>query len=797
MSPDFHAHASEILASALELPEHEREDYVTRACGQDLHLRAEVLSLLQHSAPELLSPPATPLEPTSTLGGMKLEAILHQSLLSTVFEAERETEPRRVAVKVLHVGGLDGVLQKRFLREAESMRQLEHPGIARLFDAGSEPSPTGPRLYLVMERVDGEPLDEFLRQRTLGIAEKLRLFEEIASAVDHAHSRGVVHRDLKPSNILVREDGRPILVDFGVARLTGDPRAFTLPGQLLGTVPYMSPEQAIGDADIGPAADLYSLGLLLCEILTGRLPFEVADLPLLEALRVIREDAPTDPRRLDPSIDPTLRQVILRCLAKEPENRYPSAKDLLADLRRFQRGEALAHESSRRPLFKIAVGATLISATTVLAATRPWQDSAHGEEPPRTTAGAAEEDESLQRIRRLQDQQKGLWPRRPFMRQAFYAWMTEAEELLAQAENYQRELDLLEQGPAPQFTPEIRHYDVVRDVVIELNHLRDAAREVRGRLEVLDAMEAATIIEPRERWQEVRRTLAEDERFADLLLPPQLGLVPLRQDPESRLWEFLHWESGVAPEVDENGRYLIGDDIGVILVLLPGDPSANLPPYFLGKYEIHQSQWVRIAGNPSRFHRGTSPQGREGRPEPYVHPVENLDGELARMTLSRWGLTLPTVQQWEHAERAGRSAESIPPATPSRVEETWWMSAGVHGPVDAFPPNPWGLCALQQNVSEWCRDRTDPEQTRPRVERPTRGGNFEALRDATHFAQDLVSQCNGGIACRAGDPFRRRVIVRNEREQPLEIGRSETRSVPEITPIGPKTIPVWFRVGFA
>ena len=270
-----------------------------------------------------------------------------------VYEAEQEHPRRTVALKLLKVsaGGPDTVRRLRY--EAEVLGRLQHPGIARIYESGWTGGDGRGRPFFAMELVGGpggappQTVTAYAGAARLDIRRRLALLADVADAVHFAHQRGVVHRDLKPANVLVDERGQPRVVDFGVARVTGsDVRATTLHtqvGQVVGTLAYMSPEQAGGDSSrIDTRADVYALGAIGYEMLTGRLPVAMDGMMIHEAVSAIRE---RDPPRLG-SIDPRLRgdveTVIGKALAREKEQRYASAAEFAADLRRCANDEPIS-----------------------------------------------------------------------------------------------------------------------------------------------------------------------------------------------------------------------------------------------------------------------------------------------------------------------------------------------------------------------------------------------------------------------------------------------------------------------
>lgn len=263
-----------------------------------------------------------------------------------VYVAEQQNPRRQIAVKVIHGSGRDAAKHERSLqREARALARLQHPSIAAVYDAGR--TDTG-QLYMAMECVDGISLTAFSRRNQQTVREKLELFIAVADAITSAHQRGVIHRDLKPSNVLVQDDGRPKVLDFGLAKLlTADsddtdapPSLFTEVGRVAGTIPYMSPEQVSGaSADLDVRSDVYALGVMLFELLTGRFPYTPDKHNLVSAARTICETPPLVPSTLQPQCRGDLDTVLLKALEKAPERRYASVAEFAGDV-----GRILNHE---------------------------------------------------------------------------------------------------------------------------------------------------------------------------------------------------------------------------------------------------------------------------------------------------------------------------------------------------------------------------------------------------------------------------------------------------------------------
>ncbi len=353
--------APALFEAALELPPHRRAAFLDDACQGDQVLRLEVgalLGFLDEARTDDLFPPLLAeargsgrLVIGEQIGPYRVLRELGTGGMGVVFLAEREDVGKRVALKLVREGGLateDRI--RRFLVERRVLARLEHQNIARLLDAGV----TGYRVpYLVMEYVDGTPIDRYCDERRLAVSERLTLFRTVCHAVHHAHQSLVVHRDLKPSNILVTADGQVKLLDFGIAKLLADSSSPGLveprTGLLLLTPEYASPEQVRGET-VTTASDVYSLGVILYQLLTGHRPHQFASRTPAEVERVVCDAAPerpsgavtrveaaarnSSPDRLQRRLRGDLDTITLKALSKEPGRRYLSAAQFSDDLRR-------------------------------------------------------------------------------------------------------------------------------------------------------------------------------------------------------------------------------------------------------------------------------------------------------------------------------------------------------------------------------------------------------------------------------------------------------------------------------
>jgi serine/threonine protein kinase/tetratricopeptide (TPR) repeat protein len=367
-----------IFARALEITSAtERAAFLDQACGPNQALRVEVETLLRvheqsgdvldlpEDEPGTIAPPTQERRGT-VIGPYKLLEQIGEGGMGTVWMAE-QTDPiqRPVAVKVIKEGMDSRQVLARFDAERQALALMEHPHIAKVLDAGR--TPTG-RPYFIMELVKGRPITNYCDEHRLGVRDRLILFGDVCRAVQHAHQKGIIHRDLKPSNILVaRYDGKPVVkvIDFGVAKATGqrltDKTLFTGFGALVGTPEYMSPEQAeVNNQDIDTRSDIYSLGVLLYELLTGSTPLtrkRIKEAALLEVLRVIREEEPprpstrlseskdslpsisaqrqTEPANLTKLVRGELDWIVMKALEKDRNRRYETANGFAADVERY------------------------------------------------------------------------------------------------------------------------------------------------------------------------------------------------------------------------------------------------------------------------------------------------------------------------------------------------------------------------------------------------------------------------------------------------------------------------------
>ncbi len=673
----------------------------------------------------------------------------------------------------------------RFLEEAQITAQLDHPGVVPVHQVGVDEKQ---RLFFTMQIIkDGRDLKTVFDQvrrgaegwsqvRVLGVL--LKVCETVASA----HSKGVVHRDLKPGNVMVGRFGEVYVLDWGLAKVHGrrdepsdapaeidefptpsrvltdreedvrktpDAKFCTRDGWVLGTPSYMPPEQALGQVKkIGPAADVYSVGAMLYELLAGRSPYSRPGVQLEADVVVglISIGPPPPLRRLAPDAPPELVAICEKAMARQTKNRYANMIELADELRAFLE-DRVVRAYKTGPVVELqkwavrnrglAAGIVLAVLVALIAALR------HGV----VQAGhnkAMRPGYTSHAIASLQEQASGFWPPHPVLVEEYGVWLDEARALLAEDEEWRAEaarVEGIENVYAEQVAEVLARLDSLANKEKDVGSLMESARRIGD--ESVHGPEAAKA------WRRARATIASHDEYDGLDLAPVLGLLPLEPDPESGLWEFWHLQTGQRPERGEDGRWVIGKHTGMVFVLVPGGEL------FLSKYEMTQGQWKELTkGNPSSQHAGKSYDLDKTFDD--RHPVEMVSWDDCRPVLQRAGLVLPAEKQWERAARAGSETpwwtgeepESLWPdgrltinvadGAAERVlnlkgQPLWdslpaWRALGApedgypfHAPVGSFPPNPWGFHDMLGNVSEWCEDSFSPDETRYRV---VRGSDF-------------------------------------------------------------------------
>jgi tetratricopeptide (TPR) repeat protein len=288
--------------------------------------------------------PATGPAVPAMVGRYRIVRLIGEGGMGAVYEAEQDQPRRTVALKVIKPGLAGPELLRRFAQESQALGRLQHPGIAQIYDAGTADTGYGSQPYFAMEFIRGEALRDYADGHGLGLPQRLELMVKVCAAVQHAHQRGLIHRDLKPGNILVDDTGQPKILDFGVARVTDSDTQATMQtdvGQLVGTLAYMSPEQVLADPlDIDTRSDVYALGVILYELLAGRLPYDISK-RLHEAMHTIREQDPSKLSAIDRRYRGDIETIAAKALEKDKTRRYASAAELAADITRYLKDEPI------------------------------------------------------------------------------------------------------------------------------------------------------------------------------------------------------------------------------------------------------------------------------------------------------------------------------------------------------------------------------------------------------------------------------------------------------------------------
>ena len=719
------ARIEDLFHGALDLEPGARAAFLQAECAGDEELLREVQSLLAADSDanrflgndqrDEVAAGLVSGQLPRRLGPYRLLEVAGQGGMGLVYRAERADGnfEQRVAVKMLRPGPTTANLLGRFHAERRVLARLEHPGIARIFDAGEDEAGAP---WLAMEFVDGEPIDQWCDGRRLDLGARVQLFLEVLAAVDHAHEQLVVHRDLKPDNILVDAQGRPRLLDFGIAKvLEEDPDAQlrTQWDDRALTPAYASPEQILGQV-VGVRSDVYSLGVVLFELLCGSRPYRadsdsrfalesaIATAQLRHPSAAVRrsQDAKAQAAARGTTVDALVRRlsgdldrIAMMALEREPGRRYASAADLAADLRAWVEGKPVRARGNgagyrlsklvrRRPLESALVGALTVGA--VVGATLFVRQSL-------VMADQLDVIERLadaQRLEELSADAQGLVPVGPTRVDAMEDWLARAMALVERRDLHagtQARL-LYERGEPGTKEHTWRSWQAARlgellrgiDALAEPSTHRLTVQSVAARLERARSLVQRSIADAAGEWSEARQRVATTGHYGGLVLEPIVGLVPLGVDPDGGLEAFFALDTGSAPERDTNGRFRVEETTGLVLLLLPGgsfamgaqpddplapgfDPLAEadeqpvhrveLAPFLLSKYEVTQGQWLRWTGvNPSDYVPGDLVGGAGFS---LVHPVEQVSWTEARRALREFHLDLPTEAQWEYGARAG------------------------------------------------------------------------------------------------------------------------------------------------
>ncbi|MCC7064022.1 MAG: SUMF1/EgtB/PvdO family nonheme iron enzyme [Planctomycetes bacterium] len=704
-----------IFHAATALPWADRGAFVREQSGGDAELLAEVLQLLaadtEHTQSRFLSP-LRGLDEKSLvpkLRGYEILGEIGEGGMGRVFRA-RQTQPigRLVAIKVLKGTASTTAGRARFQEEQRVLARLQHPYIAKILDGGHTDEG---RPYLVMDLLAGAPLSLWLATARPGLADCLDLFLKLCDAVQHAHGKGVIHRDLKPSNILVVEgDGKPEprVIDFGIARVVeGDQESMhTADHALLGTAGYMSPEQD-GGAELADArSDVFALGVILYEMLTGQRPFPGASASSRWATVPVRPSRVLAPHlRGSPVGD--LDWVVLHALFVEPERRYATVQEFAADVRRARSHQPVSacaptwHYVAWRWLRRhrtVTASALVIAGFSMLGAllvVKQWQRAESNWNDYRRLV----DDKRLQDLR--SEAIDSLWPAWPEKTAAMSQWCDRALVLLSRRGDLEvRDRELARLVDHPRSESELDELAYQREVLGRLIRglaaledpipREDNLAGMRARRDQAVALGETSLVIAADAWRHAIEEIANEQlcpKYGGMRLPgPQTGLVPLGRNASSGLWEFWHVESGARPALQRNddGNLIgvtIDEDAGMVFVLIPAgtyvmgallkgdqlsgdapiDPDAapmeqfvrrvTLDAFFVAKHECTQGQWFRMTGEKPSFL--THQQKSRGHRADLRHPVEQINWETATRMLARRSLRLPTEAQWEYFCRAG------------------------------------------------------------------------------------------------------------------------------------------------
>ncbi|MCY2961418.1 MAG: bifunctional serine/threonine-protein kinase/formylglycine-generating enzyme family protein [Planctomycetota bacterium] len=702
--------------------------------------------------------------------------VLGQGGMGIVLEVRDADLRRPLALKRLHPKrrtGSDAELGRhylaRFLQEAQVTGQLAHPGIPPVHELSIDEQ--GP--YFTMPVIRGQNLDEvFAKARASregwSTARALGVLLKVCEAMAFAHAKRVVHRDLKPENVRIGRFGEVYVMDWGLARVIGrdeidlvrwsktgtlssvhtdredsdgDANAVlqTLDGDVLGTPFYMPPEQARGELErVGPRTDVYAVGGLLYLLLTGRAPYQPAEgrISPRTVLAAVLHGPPPTVSSIAPAADRDLVAICEKAMAREVGDRYASMEALAADIEAWierrpiqASAPSLGHALrlfAERHRAAVATAAAGLLALLAAGSIFVWRLTEERDAKERARIDAETRADAMG-ADALQRREAELWPAVPETVPAMQEWLATVAALESRLSLYRSEL------ADPEVPPALR--SEVDGLIADTETLLRLRPRVEARVALAKEVRWRSLEDPRFDWVDTIRRVAISPQYAGLSIAPQLGLVPLGPDSSSGLEEFWVVASGPCPI--RQSRPLVGEDTGIVLVLLPGgtcrlgspretpppDPlevprTAVLDPFFVSKFEVTQEQWRRIMNtNPSRM-----------LPDAYIEeqgtdrfPVEGISWLEAERFSARLDLDLLSQDQWEYAARAGQwelfgygptkaslngheNVLDLSRAAPSPDVADWDDKHIVTSPVGSYEPNAFGLYDCLGNVSEWCRD---------------------------------------------------------------------------------------------
>jgi serine/threonine protein kinase/formylglycine-generating enzyme required for sulfatase activity len=732
---NWNPRANEIFAEAVELAASERETFVRSRCAGDTSLQDRVHQLIRlhdTAGSFLLAPAFAAKLGRISIPGYTIEGIVGRGAMGIVYKAQHLALKRTVALKLMQAACYAGPRERvRFHIESEASARLHHPNIVQIYEIGEADGYP----YCALEYVDGSSLASKLDSHSIKASDAARLVELLARAMQVAHSRNIVHRDLKPANVLLTLDGTPKIADFGLARRLDVDSGETEAGSVIGTPSYMAPEQASGQAhQAGPASDLYAIGAILYHCLAGRPPF--VGKSFVDTLDQVRSHEAAPPSKWIKSVPLDLDTICLKCLRKEPENRYTSAAELADDLARFLRSEPIL----ARPVGRVERTFKLIRRNPI-------------------TAGfvfalvlALALGTTVSYLKYLDAEQQ--------RRFAKYE-ATKAER----ASDYIASMFELADANGQRSTMSARQIltDAERDIQLQFSdqpELRDKLLTQIGN--VYDKLDATS---PLAMILEVSGDVSlQSSRNTKNLPVPQALLysgdrLGLSQDAQVLLlFIFDHhkeWlasgkeatilRKGCAPADAVRSRE---DGIVLSFVRLPkgtfymggGGGVAGVPVEIENDFEISihlvtQGQWQSVMGNnPSSFSRfGADYDRAQSIPDGELSllPVECVSEDDVQKFLIRlnertrtsgWSYRLPTSEEWEYACRAGATSKeecsyhfyfSQPTNSISSAEANFngqfhygdeFKDNCLERPsrIGMYPPNKIGLYDMHGNLSQWC-----------------------------------------------------------------------------------------------
>jgi len=687
--------------------------------------------------------------------GYKIENVLGRGAMGVVYKARHLALKRTVALKMVLAGGHAGPRElARFRIEAEAVARLQHPNIVQIHEVGE----AGGYPYCALEFVEGGNLAGKIGGKPMPVRDAAKLVEALARAMQLAHSRNVVHRDLKPANILLTADGTPKITDFGLARQLDSDSGETQAGAVMGTPSYMAPEQASGHAhEAGPAADVYALGAILYDCLAGRPPFQGKT--MVETLDQVRTQEPVPPSRFHAGVPLDLETICLKCLRKEPENRYSSAAELADELVRYLRGKPILARPvgrleravkwvKRNPVVAaMAVAAVLALAVGTTISYLKYRDAeeqkeiAQGkeQEAKAEAAKAKKARDFLVSIFELSDAhgQRGTMTARQILDDAEksipekFADQPELQkELLADVDRVFAKITanaplamLLEvSGTVQLHSTRNPNQRAVPQTLVYTGDRLTLGTDGQVQLVILSDLHKERLRPGAEAM--VRRKGCEPaDAVSELAQDPMMTFVPLAKGTFYMGWDGQ--KKGVETKIQED--------------------------FEIAVHDVTQGQWEAVMGNnPSAFARvqGISDEERK------LLPVERVSWDDAQEFIKKLNESekergsgflyrLPSEKEWEFACRGGATSEKecsyhfyfAKPTNDLSSKEAnfdgpYPFGKAPKGPslqrptrVGAYPPNKLGLCDMHGNVKQWCADSVGSD-------RVNRGGPWDD--DARH-----------------------------------------------------------------